>query len=106
MGFDTDKLYFISTVFIFFCIYASVAITLFVVYKLLKKFNDFGTTTCGLDEYAPWGVKYSRMRDDVLPQEKQDFFLYYGENPYEGKKHEIPEQLIKNGEKKDSDTDF
>ena len=45
------------------------------------------------------------MRDDVLIHEKADFFLYYGENPYEGRKHSIPEQLIKNGEKNEADTD-
>lgn len=102
---NSDGAYFVFTIFLFFSIYMAVAITLFIVYKLLNKYNNFGDTTCNLDEYSPWGIKYNRMRDDVLIHEKTDFFLYYGENPYEGRKHSIPEQLIKNGEKNKSDNE-
>ena len=81
---NSDGVYFVFTIFLFFSIYMAVAITLFIVYKLLNKYNNFGDTTCNLDEYSPWGIKYSRMRDDVLIQEVDVSFLKQGIGPHDG----------------------
>ncbi len=98
MTFGGDA-YFALILSILFCFFTALAVSLFITYRLLKKYNDFGDSSCGIEEYSRFGVDYSVKRNDVNPVEKNDFFLCYAENPYENVVHSIPEQLIKNGEK-------
>ena len=97
MYFDSEA-YFPLILTIIFCFFSALSVSLFITNKLLSKYNDFGDSSCGIDEYSALGVDYERMLNGVDPVEKNDFFLYYGENPYENAVHSIPEQLIKNGE--------
>ena len=55
--------------------------------------NDTEASTLSAED-----INYSRKLDQVLDTEKQDLMFEYGNDPYEGKKHSIPEQLLKNGE--------
>ncbi len=77
-------------------VFSAVGITLFVVYKILSRFNNFGDSSCILDDYSKNGIRYTRNRDNVLPVEKNDYFLVYGENPYTDVERSIPDQLLKN----------
>jgi hypothetical protein len=100
----TDSFYWALIISILLCLASAVSVTLFVTYKLLSKYNDFGDSACDINEYSRFGINIDRMRDDVVPQEKYDFFLYYGDNPYENAVHSIPEQLLKNGEKPETES--
>lgn len=104
MTFDGEA-YFALIFSILFCFFTALAVSLFITYRLLKKYNDFGDSSCGIEEYSRFGVDYISMRDDADPSEKRYFFLHFGENPYENAVHSIPEQLIKNGEKAADNTD-
>ena len=48
-------------------IFTSVSYSIFITYLILKKFSDFGDSSCKLDEYAPKGLGYTRMVDNVPP---------------------------------------
>lgn len=82
-------------------LFACVGISLYITYRILKKYTDFGETECSIHQYSADGVRFKVNKDNVLPVEKEDFFLIYGENPYENIERSIPEQLIRNSGKKD-----
>ena len=90
---------FVALVFIVLWLMAGAGAGMFVVYRILRKFNDFGDSTCSIDEYSRKGIHYSRQLDEVPPQEKTFLFANFGANPYEGVEHSVPEQLIENGKK-------
>ena len=96
-----SEFYYAVTITIIICIFTALSLALFVTYKLLSKYNDFGDSSCGLNDYSRFGITYNRTRDNVLPQEKYDFFVCYGDDPYEGIEHSIPEQLLKNSKKEE-----
>ena len=77
-------------------VFSAVGITLFVVYRILNRYNDYGNFVCPLEEYSKNGIRYTRVRDNVLPMEKNEYFMDYGYNPYEDIERSIPEQLLKN----------
>lgn len=84
-------------------VFTAVSIALFVVYKILNRYNNFGDSAGHFDEYAVDGIKYRKSADNVLYEEKNELFLLYGENPYEGVERVVPEQLMKNAEKQRQD---
>ena len=94
-----ENLFFSTSMFIVILIYTGISIALFVAYKILKKFSDYGDSSCDMKEYSRWGIDYRRRADDVPSQDKRILFADYGVNPYEGRKHSIPEQLLKNADK-------
>ena len=71
-------------------------IAIFIVYKILSKYNNFGDTTCTIDEYSLRGIHYTRSNDEITSHERTMLFANYGDNPYAGIKHDIPEQLRSN----------
>lgn len=77
-------------------LFTSLSIALFITFVLLKKYSDYGDSTCGIDEYSHRGINIRRRIDNVMPDEKNDYFSVYADNPYENKTHSIPEQLLKN----------
>ncbi len=83
---------------IFFWSLVSAGISLFITSLILKKYINAEETHCSIYEYSAEDINYSRKLDQVLDTEKQDLMFEYGNDPYEGKKHSIPEQLLKNGE--------
>ena len=94
-----DNAFTMNAMFIGMLVFTGISITLFVVYKILNRFNNFGDSSCKLDEYSPRGIHYQRDIDDVPSTEKRLLFAEYGVNPYEGRQHTIPEQLLKNAKK-------
>ena len=80
-------------------VFTSLSYSIFITYLILKKFSDFGDSSCKIDEYAPKGLGYTRMVDDVPPNEKYFLFEQYAVDPYFTKQHSIPEVLLKNDEK-------
>ena len=92
-------------VFAVFWIFSGVGCALFIVYKALGRYNDFGDSIPGIDEYSKKGIHFNRNSDDVDSHEKRRLFEVYGSNPYEGIKRSIPEQLVKNGAQEKPDTD-
>ena len=82
-------------------LFTSVSYSMFITYLILKKFSDFGDSSCKIDEYAPKGLGYTRMVDDVPPNEKYFLFEMYAVDPYSTKQHSIPEVLLKNLESKE-----
>ena len=83
----------------------SVSYSLFITYLILKKFSDFGDSSCKLNEYAPNGIGYTRMVDDVPSNEKYFLLADYGSDPYSTRQHSIPDVLLKNMEK-DKEKEF
>ena len=81
-------------------LFACVAISTFITYLVLNKFINFGETECSIHQYSTDSIRYKVNTDNVLLDEKNEFFFLHGSDPYEGIEREIPEQLIKNGEKK------
>ncbi len=80
--------------------FVGLSISLFVTFRLLKKYSDYGDSSCGFEDYSPWGLHFDRMSDDVVPEEKNHFFFIYADNPYVNIARSIPEQLLKNEETK------
>ena len=87
-------------------ILTGVGFTLFIISKILNKFNNFGDFTCNIDEYSRNGIHYTRSLDEVSKHEKSILFNNYGENPYANIKHPIHEQLRKNVQADDVDDFF
>lgn len=94
-----DSAFFMNVVFIGMLVFTGISITLFVVFKILNRFNNFGDSFCKMDDYAPRAIHFLRDIDDVPSNEKRFLFAEFGENPYEGRQHTIPEQLLKNADK-------
>ena len=78
--------------------FVSIGISCFVTYLVLNKYNNFGDTSCSLYQYSAHGVSYKVQRDNVLLEEKNDFFSVWGENPYANIERSIPEPLLKNAD--------
>ena len=78
--------------------FVSIGIACFVTYLILNKYNNFGDTSCSLYQYSTNGVSYKLQRDNVLLEEKNEFFSVWGDNPYANIERYIPEQLLKNAE--------
>lgn len=95
---DYDSLYFVIIISLIIFILSATGIAVFVSYLILKKFNNFGETPCSIFQYSKEGINYTRIRDYVLPDDRNDLFLYYGENPYPEKTGIVHEQLLKNSE--------
>lgn len=74
----------------------SAGIAAFVTYKILNKWANFGDSTPNMYEYTLQDIDYIRSRDRVPTTDKLFLFDEYGDNPYEGRRHSYPEQLIKN----------
>lgn len=88
--------YLMFAVYIAMFVLSAVGITAFVVYKVLDKFADFGDTPPKLRDYTAGGIDYIRSHDRVPSSDKYHLFADYGVNPYEGRRHSVPEQLMKN----------
>jgi hypothetical protein len=81
-------------------LFTAVSYAVFVTYLILRKYSDFGDSSCKIDEYSQRGIGYYRAVDDAPAMEKRFLFTEYGANPYESNVHSIPEVLLKNsGEK-------
>ena len=78
---------------------ACAGIAIFITYSILRKI-DFADVVCSIHQYSTDSIRYKVNTDNVLLDEKNEFFFLHGSDPYEGIEREIPEQLIKNGEKK------
>jgi len=96
----------IIVIFAVMWILTGVGFALFIISKILNKFNNFGDFTCNIDEYSRNGIHYTRSLDEVSKYEKSILFNNYGENPYANIKHPIHEQLRKNRSVDDVDDFF
>ncbi len=94
-----ERLFNIVAMFVGFIVFTAAAFALFAVYKVLKKYADFGDSSCKIGEYSKSGVKYTRFGDDVPSSDKYHLFADYGENPFENRRHRIPEVLLLNTQK-------
>lgn len=101
-----EQVFMMYTVFIGMLVFTGISITMFVVYKILNRFSNFGDSSCRLDDYSPRAIHYLRDIDDVPSTEKRLLFAEYGENPYDGRQHTIPEQLLKNAKLDEPDQEF
>ena len=99
-----EQIFMMYAVFIGMLVFTGVSITMFVVYKILNKYSNFGDSSCKMDDYSLRGIHYLRDIDDVPSNEKRLLFAAYGANPYEGRQHSIPEQLLKNGKKSETES--
>lgn len=91
-----ETFYLVLAAYISMFVFAAVGITAFVVYKVLDKYADFGDTPPRLGDYTVGGIDYIRSHDRVPSSDKYHLFADYGTNPYEGRRHSVPEQLVKN----------
>ena len=82
-----------------FLIFTGVSFALLITYKILKKYSDIGDSSCDIKEYSRTGIRYNRTVDNAPAIEKNFLFADYGVDPYAGKKHNVPEVLLKNAEK-------
>ena len=94
-----SRIFMMSVMGILFLIFTGVAFALLITYKILKKYSDIGDSSCDIKEYSRTGIHYNRMIDDAVVNEKHFLFADYGVDPYAGRKHSIPEVLLKNAEK-------
>ena len=101
-----EQVFMMYSVFIGMLVFTGISITMFVVYKILNRFSNFGDSSGKLDDYSPRAIHYLRDIDDVPSTEKRLLFAEYGENPYDGRQHTIPEQLLKNSRMDGSDQDM
>ena len=101
-----DNLNFMVLTFVIILIYMGVSIALFVAYKVLNKFSNFGDSSCDIGEYTRKGIRYERCRDEVDHSMKRIVFADYGVDTYGNRKHTIPEQLLKNAKKDSIEDDF
>lgn len=99
-----ERVFMMFAVFIGMLIFTGISITLFVVYKVLNRYSNFGDSSCKMDDYSLRGIHYLRNLDDVPSTEKHFLFADYGADPYGGRQHSIPEQLIKNGENSETES--
>ena len=98
-----DSLFLVSVIYIGMWVYSAVALSLFITYLILNKNNNFGDSAPKFDEYSTKDIRYMRILDEVSSIEKTHLFADYGKNPYENIQHSIPEQLLKNSEKDQTD---
>ena len=94
-----SRIFMMSLMAIAFLIFTGVSFALLITYKILKKYSDIGDSSCDIKEYSRTGIHYNRMIDDAVTNEKHFLFADYGVDPYSGRKHSIPEVLLKNAEK-------
>lgn len=85
-------------------VFSALALSLFITYLILNKNNNYGDFAPDIEEYSQGGIYYTREVNNVTSHEKNFLFMEYGENPYEGRQHNYPEQLLKNssGDQNDS----
>ena len=93
-------------IFIGFALYIAFGVTVFIIFKILNKYNNFGDSSCDIDEYSRKGIHYMRNLDGVPKNEAGFLFSNFGNNPYEGRDHRIPEQLLKNAPQAESPEDI
>lgn len=79
-------------------VFSALALSLFITYMILNKNNNFGDFAPDIEEYSLGGIHYTREVNNVTSQEKKYLFLEYGENPYENRQHNYPEQLLQKPE--------
>ena len=94
----TPEMFFVVIFSIFFFLSACAGISVFITYRILNKYIDFGEVVCNIHQYSNDGIKYKVNRDNVLIYEKNEYMHIHGENPYENIERSIPEQLLKNTE--------
>ena len=87
-------------------IYTGVSIALFVAYKVLNKYSNFGDSSCDINEYSRRGIRYEHCRDEVTSNMNNALFADYGVDTYGNRKHTIPEQLLKNAKKDPDEEQF
>ena len=101
-----ENIYFMSLTFIIILVLTGISIALFVAYKILNKYSNFGDSSCNINEYSRKGIRYERCRDEVDSSMKRIVFADYGVDTYGDRKHTIPEQLLKNAKKDSIEDDF
>ena len=87
-------------------VFTAASYALFITYRILKKYSDYGDSSCKLQEYSQRGIGYYRTVNDAPENEKRLLFIEYGENPYASIKRSIPEVLLKNEPEKEPDPEF
>ena len=102
---NSDSAFLVILIYSGMFLFTAASYAIFVTYLILNRNNNFGDFAPKIEEYSAGGIHYTREVNNVTSHEKTFLFLEYGENPYEGRKHSIPEQLIKNGEKNKSDNE-
>ena len=94
-----EQTFIVAIISIVLFIVSCAGIAIFITYRILKKYIDFGDVVCSIHQYSSNGIKYTVNRDNVLLYEKNDYMLVHGDNPYENLERSIPEQLLKNAGK-------
>ena len=102
--YSTDSYILVYGMYIGLGVFASLALSLFITYLILNKNNNYGDFAPDIEEYSVGGIRYTREVNNVTSHEKNFLFMKYGENPYEDRQHNYPEQLLTNssGDQNDS----
>ncbi len=98
-AFLNEQMYVIAIISIILFLVSCAGLAVFITYRILKKYIDFGDVVCSIHQYSSNGIKYTVNRDNVLLYEKNDYMLVHGDNPYENIERSIPDQLLKNAGK-------
>lgn len=93
---NSDSAFLVILIYSGMFLFTAASYAIFVTYLILRKYSDFGDSSCKLKEYSQRGIGYYRAVDDAPAMEKTFLFTEYGPNPYEGNAHSIPEVLLKN----------
>ncbi len=103
-AFLNEQMYVIAIISTILFLVSCAGLAVFITYRILKKYIDFGDVVCSIHQYSSNGIKYTVNRDNVLLYEKNDYMLVHGDNPYENIERSIPDQLLKNAGKTADDS--
>ena len=93
---NSDSAFLVMLVYSGLFLFTAASYAIFVTYLILRKYSDFGDSSCKLKEYSQRGIGLYRAVDNAPGMEKSLLFTEYGPNPYEDIARSIPEVLLKN----------
>ena len=93
---NSDSAFLVMLVYSGLFLFTAASYAIFVTYLILRKYSDFGDSSCKLSEYSQRGIGLYRAVDNAPGMEKSLLFTEYGPNPYEDIARSIPEVLLKN----------
>ncbi|MBO4638026.1 MAG: hypothetical protein J5685_12900 [Clostridiales bacterium] len=91
----------IATIFMVFggmWIISGIGITVFIMYKILDKYINYGDSSGDIHEFAVGDIDYIRYIDEVSQHERTLFNDNFSIDPYEDIKRSVPEPLKKEHE--------
>ena len=65
-AFLNEQMYVIAIISIILFLVSCAGLAVFITYRILKKYIDFGDVVCSIHQYSSNGIKYTVNRDNVL----------------------------------------